>query len=138
LRALLRLQFNLNETRYFVLIMFIEKLLNIQYFLFFFQVCTRINRKVFQSVSKPDTVVHVRSMDFPNLPHTLITMSLCYVDGHCKSESYRILQTFELERHICRNPWNAWNRTSSPMNFTFKIVASMISFIIFFTGHLVT
>jgi hypothetical protein len=31
LRALLRLQFNLNETRYFVLIVFIEELLNIQY-----------------------------------------------------------------------------------------------------------
>jgi hypothetical protein len=30
------------------------------------------------------------------------------------------------------------NRSSSPMNFTFKIVASMISFIIFITGHLVT
>jgi hypothetical protein len=35
LRALLRLQFNLNETRYFFLIVFIEELLNIQYFLFF-------------------------------------------------------------------------------------------------------
>jgi hypothetical protein len=44
LRALLRLHFNLNETRYFVLIEFIEELLNIQYFLFFLLVCTRINR----------------------------------------------------------------------------------------------
>jgi hypothetical protein len=32
---MLRLQFNLNETRYFVLIVFIEELLNTQYFLFF-------------------------------------------------------------------------------------------------------
>jgi hypothetical protein len=32
LRALLRLQFNLNETLYFVLIVFIEELLNIQFF----------------------------------------------------------------------------------------------------------
>jgi hypothetical protein len=47
LRALLRLQFNLNETRYFVLIVFIEELLNMQYFLFYFLVRTRINRKVF-------------------------------------------------------------------------------------------
>jgi hypothetical protein len=31
-RALLRLQFNLNETWYFVLIVFIEELLNMQYF----------------------------------------------------------------------------------------------------------
>jgi hypothetical protein len=73
LRALLRLQFNLNETRYFVLIVFIEELLNIQYFLFFLLVCTRINRKVFQGLSKLHTVVHVRSMDFSNLIHTLIT-----------------------------------------------------------------
>jgi hypothetical protein len=35
LRALLRLQFNLNETRYFVLIVFIEELLNMQYFFIF-------------------------------------------------------------------------------------------------------
>jgi hypothetical protein len=30
------------------------------------------------------------------------------------------------------------NSTYSPLNFPFKIVASMILFIIFFTGHLVT
>jgi hypothetical protein len=30
------------------------------------------------------------------------------------------------------------NSTSSPLNFPFKMVASMILFIIFFTGHLVT
>jgi hypothetical protein len=82
LRALLRLQFNLNETRYFVFIVFIEELFNIQYFLFFLLVCTRINRKVFQRVSKPHTVLHVRSMDFSNLVHTLVAMSLCFVDGH--------------------------------------------------------
>jgi hypothetical protein len=35
LRALLRLQFNLNETRYFIVIVFIEELLNVQ-FLFVF------------------------------------------------------------------------------------------------------
>jgi hypothetical protein len=40
LRALLRLQFNLNETRCFVLIVFIEELLNIQYFSFSLLVCT--------------------------------------------------------------------------------------------------
>jgi hypothetical protein len=126
---LLRLQFNLNETHFFVLIVFIEELLNIQYFMFFFLVCTRINRKVFQCVSKPDTVVHMRSIDFPNLVHTLITMSLCYViDGHCKSESHISVGIIGMRV----------NRTSSPMNFTFKIVASIISFIIFFTGHLVT
>jgi hypothetical protein len=113
---------------------FIEELLNIQYFLFFLLVCTRINRKVFHRVSKLHTVVHVRNMDFPNLVHTLIAMSLCFVGGHCKSESHRILQTFELERHICQNHWNAWQQYIFP----FKIVASMISFIIFFTGHVVT
>jgi hypothetical protein len=108
LRALLRLHFNLHKTRYFVLIVFIEELLNMKYFLSFLPVCTRINRKVFQRVSKLHTVVHVRSMDFSNLVHTLITMSLSFFDGHCKSKSYRILQTFELERHICQNHWNAW------------------------------
>jgi hypothetical protein len=103
LRALLRLQFNLNESRYFVLIVFIEELLNIHYFLFFLLVCTRFIRK-------PHSVVHVRSMDFSNLVHTLVAMSLCFVDGHCKSESHRKLQTFQLERHICRNHWNAWQQ----------------------------
>jgi hypothetical protein len=117
---------------------FIEELLNIKYFLFFLLVCTRIKRKVFQRVSKLHTVVHVRSMDFPNLVHTLIAMSLCFVDGHCKSELHRTLQTFELERHICQNLWNAWQQYIFPLNFTFKIVALMISFIIFFTGDLVT
>jgi hypothetical protein len=112
LRALLHLQFNLNKTRYFVLIVFIEELLKIQYFLFFLLVCTRINRKVFQRVSKPHIVVHVhvRSMYFPNLVYTLIAMSLCFVDGHCKSESHRKLQTFELEQHIFQNHWNAWQQ----------------------------
>jgi hypothetical protein len=71
LRALLRLNFNVNETLYFFLILFIEELLNIQYFLFFLLVCTRINRKVFKRVSKLHAVVHVRSMDFPNLVHNL-------------------------------------------------------------------
>jgi hypothetical protein len=112
LRALLRLQFNLNETRYFVLIVFIEKLLNLQYFLFYFLVRTRINRKVFQRVSKlhniQNTVVQVRIMDFSNLVHTLVAMSLCFIDGHCKSKLHRKLPTFELKRHICRNHWNSW------------------------------
>jgi hypothetical protein len=72
----------------------------------FFAFSSRINRKVFQRVSKPHKVVHLRSMDFPNLVHTLVAMSLGFVDGHCKSESHRKLQTFELERHICLNHWN--------------------------------
>jgi hypothetical protein len=93
LRALLRLHFNLNETRYFVLIVFIEELLNIQYFLFFLFVSTRINRKVFQRVSKPHTVVYARSKDFSNFFQTLVATSLCFVDGHCKSESHRKLQS---------------------------------------------
>jgi hypothetical protein len=117
LRALLRLQLNLNETLYFVIIRFIEELLNIQYFFIFLLVCTRIIQKVFQRVCKLHTVVHVRSMDFLNLVHTLITMSLCFVDGYCKSESHRILQTFELERHICQNHWNAWQQYSFPFEF---------------------
>jgi ABC-type multidrug transport system permease subunit len=137
MRVLLRLQFNLNKTRYFVLIVFIEELLNIQYFLFFLLVCTRINQ-VFQRVSKPHTVNHLRSIDFPNLVHTLVAMSLCFVDGHCKSESHRKLQTFELARHIRQNHWNAWQQYIFSYEFPFKIVASMILFIIFFTGHLLT
>jgi hypothetical protein len=96
LRAQLRLQFNLNLTRYFTLIVFIEELLNTQYFLFFLLVCTRINRKVLRRVSKPHTVVHLRSIDFPNLVHTIVAMSLWFVDGHCKSESHKKLQKFEL------------------------------------------
>jgi nicotinamide riboside transporter PnuC len=89
-------------------------------------------RKVFQRVSKPHTVVHVRSMDFPNLVvHTLVAISLCFVDGHCKSESHRKLSRVGIIGM-------RGNSTSSPLNFPFKIVASMILFIIFFTGHLVT
>jgi hypothetical protein len=64
LRALLRLQFNLNEILYFVLIVSIEKLLYIQYFLYFLRCVDEFRfRKVFQHVSKPHIVVHVRSMD---------------------------------------------------------------------------
>jgi hypothetical protein len=65
--------------RYLVLIVFIEELLNIQYFLFSLLVCTRINRKVVQCVGKPHTVVHVRSMDFPNLVHTFVAIVLVYL-----------------------------------------------------------
>jgi hypothetical protein len=110
-------------------------------------VCTRINRKVFQRVSKPHTVVHLRSMDFPKLVHTLLamSMSLCFVDGHCKSGSHKKLQTFELERHICRTVgiigMHGNYLLSSPLNFPFKIVASMILFIILVTwslSHFVT
>jgi hypothetical protein len=67
--------------------------LNVQYFLFFLLVCTRINRKVFQRVSKLHRVVHVRSMDFPNLVHTLVAISLCLVDGNRKSESHQAQST---------------------------------------------
>jgi hypothetical protein len=57
---------------------------------------------------------------------------MCFVDGHCKSELHRKLQTFELQRlGMCGNS------TSYPLNFQFKIVASMILFIIFFTESLV-
>jgi hypothetical protein len=101
-------------------------------------VWTLINRKVFQRGTKPITVVHVRSMDLPNIVNTLVTMSLYFIDGHCKSESHRKLQPFELERHICRNHWNAWQQYIFPLNFPFNIVASMLLFIIFFTGLLVT
>jgi hypothetical protein len=66
LHVLLHIQLNLNKTRYFVLIVFIEELLNITYFLFFLLVCTRINRKV----------RNVRSMDFPNLVQTLVAIVL--------------------------------------------------------------
>jgi hypothetical protein len=87
-------QFNLNETSYFVLIVFIEELLNIKYWM-----------------RKPHTVVHLRSMECPNLVHTkFVVMSLFFFDGQCKNESHRKLQTFELERHICRNHWNAWQQ----------------------------
>jgi hypothetical protein len=125
---------------------FIEELLNIQC-VFCLLVCTQTNRKVFQ-VTYSCPYVHLRSMDFPNLVHTLVAMSLCFVDGHCKSESHRKLQTFELERHICRNHWNAWQQYSFSLELLFKIVASMILFIIFSLvtwslrhwtlGHLVT
>jgi hypothetical protein len=133
---LLHLQFNLNETRYFVLIVFIEGLLNIQYFLFFLLVCTRINRKVFQRVSKPHTFVHVRSMDFPNLVllrspcDLLMVIAKVSRTGYCKRLNFNDISVRIIGMH--------GNSTSSPLNFTFKIVASMILSIIFFTGHVVT
>jgi hypothetical protein len=108
LRTLLRLQFNLNKIRYIALIVFIEELLNIQYFLYFLVVCTRINLKVFQRVSKPHTVVHVRSMDLNSNDIFVGIIGMC------------------------------GNSTSSQLIFPFKIVAAMILFISFFTGHLVT
>jgi hypothetical protein len=73
-------------------------------------VCTRINRKVFQRVSKPHTVVHVKiSLQSPQGTADHLVL------GHLVTWSLTHLQ-----------------------NFPFKIVASMILFIIFFTGHLVT
>jgi hypothetical protein len=71
----------------------------------------------FQRVSKLHRLVHVRSMDFPNLVDTLVAISLRLVDGHRKSESHRILQTFELELHICQNHWNAWQQYIFPFEF---------------------
>jgi hypothetical protein len=120
---------------------FIEELLNIQYFLFFLLVCTRINRKVFQRVSKPHTVIHVRSMDFSNLVHTLVAMSLCFVDSQCKSGSHRKFQTFELERYICRNHWNAWQQYI--FSFDFSILNCSFDDVVhqlfhWSLGHLVT
>jgi hypothetical protein len=104
LRALLRLQFNLNETRFFVLIVFIEELLNIQYLLFFPLVCTRINWKVFQRVIKPHTsythtVVHVKSMDFPNLVHTLVAIVL-------------VLCWWSLQKRVTQEIANVWTQTT--------------------------
>lgn len=52
----------------------IEVLLDTQYFLFFRLVRTRICQKVFRRVSRPHKAVHVRSMDFPNLVHTLVAI----------------------------------------------------------------
>jgi hypothetical protein len=91
LHALLCLQFNLNETRYFVLIVFIEALLNDKTF----WECTLQICKI--SLQSPQgTADHL-------VTGHLVTCSLTYLD-----------------------------------NFPLKIVASMIVFIIFFTGHLVT
>jgi hypothetical protein len=130
LRALLRLQFNLNETRYFVLIMFIEELLKMQYLLFSFWVCTRINRKVFQRVSMPPIVVHVRGINFSPLTCSDVLVLCCWslqkrVTQYSKGISVGIIGMYG-------------NSTSSPLNFPFKIVVSMIMFIIFFhlsLGH---
>jgi hypothetical protein len=100
--------------------------------MFFLLVCTRINRKVFQRVSKPTTLL-LSMWEASNLVHSIVAMSLCFVDGHCKSESHRNSEGISVGIvGMCGHS------TSSPLNFPFKIVVSMILFIIFFTGHLVT
>ena len=45
-----------------------------QYFWFFLLVCTKIDQKVFRRMRKPHTVVHARSMDFPNLDFTIVAI----------------------------------------------------------------
>jgi hypothetical protein len=110
----------------------------IQYFLFFLLVFIRINRKVFQRVSKPHRVVHLRSMDFPNLVHTLVAISLCFVKVITKASRTWNCKRLNSEGISVGIIGIHGNSTSSPLNFPFKIVASMILFIIFFTGHLVT
>jgi hypothetical protein len=79
-------------------------------------------------------------MDFPNLVHTLVAMSLCFVDGYGYAKASRTgnckrLNSNDISVGIIGMRGNS---TSSPLNFPFKIVASMILFIIFFTSHLVT
>jgi hypothetical protein len=113
----------------------LNELLNIQYFLFFLLVCTRINWKVFQRVSNPHTVVHLRSMDFPNLVHTLVAMSWMVIAKASRTGNCKRLNSKDISVEIIGMRGNS---TSFPLNFPFKIVASMILFIIFFTGHLVT
>jgi len=65
---------NCDITKFSFNSMFIEVLWDTQYFLFFHLVHRRINQKVFLHVSKPHRALHVRSMDSPNLIHTLVTI----------------------------------------------------------------
>jgi len=48
-------------------------------------------------------VVHVmRSMDFQNSVYTLVVMSLCFVDGHCKGESHWKLPVSLRDRMVAK------------------------------------
>ena len=60
------LEFNI----FLVLVLFIEGVLDIQYF------CTGINQKVFRCVSKTYIAVHVISMDFANVVLTPVAIVL--------------------------------------------------------------
>jgi hypothetical protein len=76
-------------------------------------------------------------MDFPNLVHTLVAISLCFVDGQViakasRAENCKRLNSNDISVEIIGMRGNS---TSSSSNFLFKIAASMIFFIIFFTGH---
>jgi hypothetical protein len=136
LRALLRLKFNLHETRYFVLIVFIEE--NIFFFVF------------------PSGVYPNKSEGFPKReqatyscpcekhgfskfsPHTcsdfpcalLMVIAKASRTGNCKRLNWKGISVGFIGMR--------GNSTFFSLNFPFKIVASMILFIIFFTGHLVT
>ncbi|KAF0772493.1 DUF5641 domain-containing protein [Aphis craccivora] len=60
-------------------------------------------------------------------------------NDHCKGESHRKLKTFEFERHIYVGIIGMYgNIKSSPLNFPFEIVASIMLFVNFFTESLVS
>ena len=63
------------SSKVFVFKFCLSKCFWIHNFLFFHLVCTQIHHKVFRRVSRPHTPVHVQSMDFPNLVHTLVAIS---------------------------------------------------------------
>ena len=100
------------ERKCFVLILFIEVLVDTQY-IFVFPSAAYTNKS--QSFPTREKATYSTAScpcakrGFSKFsPHTCSDLSLCLVDGQCKCESHRKLQTFEFEWHICWNPWDVW------------------------------
>ena len=75
-------------------------LLDTQYYLFFLLVRTQTHQ-VFRHVSRPHTAVHVRSMDFSNLDHTLVEISRGGKgDSHVDSD-IPLVSKVKCEKIIC-------------------------------------
>jgi len=62
---------------------------------------------------------------------------LCFVDGHCKGDSHRKVQSLNLKGTSVGIIGMRSNSTSSHLNYSFKIVVSIMLFINFFTEILV-
>lgn len=111
--------------------------LDIQISLFFHLVHTRINERFFWRVSPRDTAIQIRSMNFPNYFHALVAIVpvpcwLLIGNTNCPGECKRLNSngTSVGISQICGN-------STSPFNFPFKIVASIILFNIFLIESIV-
>lgn len=112
-------------------------LVDTRYFLFFPPMRTRINPKVFRLVSWPHTIVNVRNTYSPNRAHIPASIVLVLYWWPLQMPvAPETAQTSEFKWPICWDRWNTWKQYISPLNFRFKVVASMTLFSVFFTDIL--